>query len=97
MAAPKGNTYAANGSRWRNAIDKALAKRCKSDGQKALVDIAEQLLAKASEGDVSALRELGDRMDGKPKQAIDLGGQDGNPVRVEKVERAIIDAANTDS
>ena len=36
--APKGNQNAARGARWRNAIETALDNRCKSDGQKALVE-----------------------------------------------------------
>ena len=96
MAAPKGNTYAANGSRWRNAIDKALELRCKSDGQKALVEIAKQLLEKAAEGDMTALKELGDRMDGKPRQAIDVGGQPGNPV-ITELKRTLVDPKHSDS
>ena len=70
--APKGNTYAAKGSRWRDAIERALSKRCKSDGIKALDNLAEVFLAKCEEGDLQALKELGDRLDGKSKQAIDL-------------------------
>lgn len=33
--------------------------------------IAERLIDAASEGDMVALKELGDRLDGKPVQAID--------------------------
>ena len=80
MAAPIGNQNAVKGTRWRNAIEKALENRCKSDGQKALVQIAERLLEKAMDGDVSALRELGDRMDGKAAQALIHQGDAENPV-----------------
>lgn len=40
--------------------------------------LAERLLDKAAEGDVSALKELGDRLDGKVPQA--LTGEDGAPL-----------------
>lgn len=85
MAAPKGNQYGANRARWRNAIEKALENRCKSDGQKALVAIAEQLIDKAMEGDMQALKELGDRMDGRPAQAVNIGGQEDNPIVITDV------------
>ncbi|MCP5019813.1 MAG: hypothetical protein GY938_31685 [Ketobacter sp.] len=85
MAAPLGNTNAVKGLRWRNAIDKALANRCKSDGQKALVEIAAQMLEKAAEGDMTAIKELGDRMDGKAPQAITVGGDESAPLVIKKV------------
>lgn len=76
-----GNQNAAKGSRWRNAIEAALKKRCKSDGQKALVKIAEQLLEKAEQGDISALKELGDRMDGRAAQQLIHSGDQDQPIR----------------
>lgn len=38
---------------------------------KALRAIARQLIAKAEEGDMMAIREFADRLDGKPMQAIE--------------------------
>ncbi len=66
------NNNAAKGRRWANAIDTALGKRCKSDGQKALVQLAEVMLIAAENSEAWALKELGDRLDGKPAQSIDL-------------------------
>ena len=81
--APLGNQNSANGTRWRNAIDSALNNRCKSDGQKALVAIAEIMLAKAAEGDMTAIKELGDRMDGRAAQSLDIGNKEGETFKVE--------------
>jgi len=67
-----GNQNAAKGKRWSNAIDKALEKRSKSDAQAALVVLAEKLLEAADNGDAWALKELGDRVEGKPAQSVDL-------------------------
>ena len=83
MAAPEGNQNAVKSKRWSQAIDRALAKRCKGDGIAALDDLAEKLLANAEAGDMAALRELGDRLEGKPAQTIT--GSDGGPVIVERV------------
>jgi len=54
---------------------------------------ARALVAKANEGDIPALRELADRMDGKVAQAI-IGDNDADPltVRLEKIERVIVNA-----
>jgi len=95
--APTGNQNAVKGMRWRNAIEKALDNRCKSDGQKALVAIAEAMLAKAAEGDISAIKELGDRMDGRAHQSTSLEGPDGGPVKIQEVARTIIDPQVTDT
>jgi len=68
--APTGNNNAAKGTRWRHAIDKALAKRSKAEGIEALDKLAEELLKLCDKGDLSALKELGDRIDGKSTQPI---------------------------
>ena len=52
---------------WRDAIDRAIKQ---SDG-KALRNAADALLAKAAEGDIPAIKELGDRTDGKVTQEIE--------------------------
>lgn len=43
---------------------------------------AAALVAKAASGDVAALKEFGDRMDGKVPQAIEHQGEDGGPIVV---------------
>ena len=37
-------------------------------------------------------KELHDRVDGKPRQAVELENQDGTSIRVERVIRQIVDA-----
>ena len=81
--APLGNTNAVKGKRWANAIDKALENRCKSDGQTALVALAEAMLTAAENGEGWALKELGDRLDGKPAQTNILEGGEA-PIVVRK-------------
>jgi hypothetical protein len=93
--APIGNTNATKGKRWLNAIDTALSNRCKSDGQKALVALAEKMLSAAEEGEAWALKEVGDRLDGKPAQSVTLAGDEENPITL--VAREIIHAHNKDS
>lgn len=71
MAAPIGNNNAAKAKRWSAAIERALANRSRKASLDALDALAEKLLAKCDEGDMSALKELGDRLDGKPMQAVE--------------------------
>ena len=63
-----GNDNAAKGKRWANAIDTALGNRCKSDGQKALVKLAEaDTVLKATVKTGNRLLSIGEitRMHGK--------------------------------
>lgn len=79
MGAPVGNQNAAKAKLWQAAIMRALEKRAGSDKVKALDDLAEKLLSKCDESDMTALKELGDRLDGKPAQSIG-GDPEGAPV-----------------
>jgi hypothetical protein len=82
MAAAVGNQYAAKAKQWQMAIERALEKRGASDRRAALDELASKLLDKAAEGDMVALKELGDRLDGKPAQAI-VGDPEAPPVKME--------------
>ena len=53
--------------------------------------IADKLVTMAEDGDLQAIREVADRLDGKARQQLELMGEDGGPVQVEKVERVIVD------
>jgi hypothetical protein len=79
MAAAQGNQYAAKAKQWQMAIERALEKRGASDRRAALDELAAVLLDKAAEGDMTALKELGDRLDGKPAQTI--GSDPDQPLR----------------
>ena len=83
MAAAMGNQYAVKSKRWTMAIERALAKRSRVDQVEALDALAERLLALADEGELGALRELGDRLEGKPVQAVAVGQDpDADPVQM---------------
>ena len=56
--------------------------------------LARRLIEKGLTGDVSAIREIADRVEGKPHQSTSLTGEDGTgPV---KLVVEIIDAAKRD-
>lgn len=62
------------------------------EDHKALRQVAFALLEKASGGDIPAIKEIADRLDGKVPQAI-IGGDEGdNPVQLAMIERRIVDA-----
>jgi hypothetical protein len=52
------------------------------DGRALLDAIAQQLVAKASKGDLASIRELADRIEGTPQRSITLGG-DGSGIPIE--------------
>lgn len=72
--APLGNKNASKENRlWAETIRRALVQG-KAEKLRAL---AEKLISRAEEGDISALKEIGDRLDGKPVQSI-AGDMDVN-------------------
>ena len=67
-----GNQNAANGKDWKEAIRYALANYEDDGIERGHVprEIARVVVKRALEGDMYAIREIGDRLDGKPTQAI---------------------------
>ena len=84
MAAAQGNQYAARSKQWLMAIERALEKRSKGQSRvEALDALAEKLLSLADAGEIGALKELGDRLDGKAAQSLTVGGDADNPLLTE--------------
>ena len=67
MAAPKGNK---NSSKNNRAWGKVVRKLAIQEDAKRLHNVAEALFRKAEDGDIAAIKELGDRLDGKASQEI---------------------------
>ena len=86
MAAPLGNKNAVKNRPWSEAINRALL----ADDGKRLRGIAEKIVTLAEGGDVQALKEIGDRLDGKPAQQVQLSGDADAPLR-HRVEQVIVD------
>ena len=79
MAAPIGNQNARKENRlWGETIRRAVAQ---NDAVK-LRGLADKLIELAAAGDVSALREIGDRLDGKPAQQLQLQGDESQPLKI---------------
>jgi hypothetical protein len=74
VGAPFGNTNSNKNNRiWANTIRKLAIQ----EDYKRIHVIAEKLFEKAAEGDLGAMKEVGDRLDGKAIATQELTGADG--------------------
>lgn len=71
MSNPRGQMRS---KKFRDALDIEIAALAQDDDRRGLRAVARKLIALAVEGDIAAIRELADRVDGKVPQAI--GGVD---------------------
>ena len=74
--APLGNKNGAGKREWSEAIRRAVARRGKGK-EGGLNHLADKLLDKVEEGDMTAIKEFGDRYEGKVPQAIEGTGENG--------------------
>lgn len=76
----------------RDAISVALHRTKEVDGEtrKNIYLVAAKLVDKAIEGDIAAIKEINDRMDGKSPVAI--VGDDDKPLILQIIERRIVKA-----
>jgi hypothetical protein len=58
------------------------------DNMKKLREIARVHIARCEAGDMQAIKELADRLDGKPAQILEHSGTDSNPIK--KIVREIV-------
>lgn len=65
--APLGNQHAVKKKLWSDALRHQALR-----DPKRLSKIADKLLDMAADGDIAAIRELGDRLEGRPVQATEL-------------------------
>ena len=88
--APLGNQNGKGNAKtkiWTDAIRKAVLSR--ADGKKRILKLAHALLDKAESGDVSALKEFGDRIEGKSVQPTEISGS----IQIEKIERVVVNGS----
>ncbi len=60
---------------------RALKRREEKDPQ-AMERLADKLLTAVEDGDIPAIKELGDRLDGKVPQAVIGGDEEDNPIKM---------------
>ena len=95
--APFGNSNAAKGRRWNDAINRALERRSKAAGIEELDRLADEFLtaveamteATDKRGpSIAGFSELADRLDGRPAQSHTIAGDPDNPL-VTRIERVV--------
>lgn len=79
MAAPLGNQNAAKGKRFQKAMERVLARKY-GDVDSGYEAIAKIYIEIAESKDPSICKDIADRVDGKPNQAIELSGEVGSYV-----------------
>lgn len=70
--APENNQNARKGRDWTQAIRKALAHYSGDGATKGMEKLARKIIEAAENGDAWALKELGDRIEGKPAQTVEM-------------------------
>jgi hypothetical protein len=63
---------------WRDALRRAVLKRV--EGEQNLDRLADSVVRQGLKGDMTAAKEIGDRLDGKATQHNEHTGADGGPV-----------------
>lgn len=72
----------------------AALKKTDSDNVEAIQRIADKLVLLAESGDIQAIKEVADRVEGKVPQGV-VGDDEHDPIRlVQRIERVIVDASN---
>lgn len=79
MGAAIGNQNARKG-RWAEALLRACEEEDPVTRKRFLDAIADKLREKAVAGDIAAIKEVGDRIDGKATQALEHSGPGGAPL-----------------
>lgn len=66
---------------WSDALRRAVHRESAGKGSEKWLDvIANRVVTLAAEGDPQAFKEIGDRLDGRPKQQVEQSGPDGEPI-----------------
>lgn len=73
MGAPLGNKNNTKNQYWSDALRKHITQNPKD-----LADAAQALFTKAKDGDVMAIKEIADRLEGKAVQRVEGSGEDGS-------------------
>lgn len=82
----RGRPVGSSTKAWADAVRKASHALDPKTKAKKLDLLARALVTAGLAGDVSALKEIGDRLDGKVPQAL-VGGDEGSqPIRIQRVE-----------
>lgn len=81
MAAPKNPKPYKGEKLWRDAILRAVNRRMEGNNTKHLELLADKIVAEGLAGNIEAIKEIGNRLDGKPVQPV-AGDDDAPPLRI---------------
>ena len=73
--APLGNTNKIKNNKWVEAIKRAIARMGNSTISAGLDKIADKVVGMALQGDPWAITEIGNRIDGKARQQVEISGE----------------------
>jgi hypothetical protein len=88
-----GNKLAASRKPFRDAL--RLEITAAGEDHRALREVARKLLDMARDGDMQAIKELADRVDGRVTQPIG-GDDDAPPIKVSRIELVALDGNTPD-
>ena len=71
MGAPKGNQHAVKAKIWTEAIETAMSVRMSRGDPDPLIAVADSLIDMALEKDLGAIKEIGDRLEGKTRSMVE--------------------------
>ena len=99
--APTGNNNAGKNAPWRDAINAAMLKHKEYGGSveraTTLREIAAKLIDMALEGDLGAMKELGDRVEGKAKQTLDITNLTPESMTTDQLQEQLKELDNVDA
>lgn len=73
------NNNAGKNKIWSDAIRRELSGKT---NEKKLRKLAKKLIKDAEEGNMQAMKEMGDRLEGKPAQSMEVSGPDGGAIPI---------------
>lgn len=65
---------------WRDAVMRAVKRKVEGGKSPWLERLADRLVEAADKRDIQALKEIGDRLDGKPVSQVNVAGNEGGPL-----------------
>ncbi len=81
---------------YREALERNLALLGKGDAKATLDRIAAAHITRCEQGDMGAIKEFADRMDGRVPQAI-IGSNEDPAIAVTAIVRTIVEPSDSDS
>lgn len=76
---------------WTDALRRAINRESEGKGSAKWLDvIANRVIEDAANGNIVAAKEIGDRLEGKPKQQTEVSGPDGGAIPTRLVVETVV-------